>query len=67
MCQLKLFQAILIEIKFYHHKMDTGHRVDIVRTALHMRRILKQKLIKQYKDYRKLFYSNVINYIIKYN
>jgi len=40
--------AILNEIKFYHRKMGREHRVDIARTALHMRRIPKQKLIKQH-------------------
>lgn len=67
MCQLKLFQAILIEIKFYHRKMGMGHRVDIVHTALHMWRIPKQKLIKQYKDHHKILYSNTMNYCILRN
>jgi len=35
--------------------MGTGHRVDIARRALYMQRIPKQKLIKQYKDYKKIF------------
>lgn len=61
LCQLRLFQAILIEIKFYHRKMGMEHRVDIVYTALHMWRIPKQKLIKQYKDHHKILYSNIIN------
>lgn len=43
-CQLRLYSGI--KIKFYHRNMGTGHRVDIVHTALHMRRIPKQKLIK---------------------
>lgn len=67
MCQLRLFQAIFIKIKFYHRNMGTGHRVDIVHTALHMRRISKQKLIKQYENHRKILYPNTINYIIKCN
>lgn len=60
MCQLRLFQAILIKIKFYHRNMGTGHRADIVRTALHMRRISKQKLIKQYKKIIKKYYIRIL-------
>lgn len=62
MCQLRLIFQAIIKIKFYHRNMDTGHRVDIVHTALHMRRIPKQKLIKQYKNY-----PSTINNIIKCN
>lgn len=44
--------------------MGTEHRVDIARTALYMQRIPKQKLIKQYKDYKKIF---VFEYYKLYN